>query len=265
MTDEPTLDPQPAEVPVAEALRRVMADLDAIGKAGRMTGPGGNYSFRQFDDIVDAVSPLACRHGVTFAPRVIAQERERLDRGGGKTSMWVALTVAWDVRGPAGDRLDPAPTTVGEALDTSDKAANKAHTAAMKVLLSQLLLIPFSSDEQDAERPDAGHPVGQTPRRGPQKPVRATKQAGKVEPLPDLTPDELAAMWRGASPDVQRAADDLQARLDGLPAELADRACEHMAKETGRTDVADVADLPPGCLGRWSYWLTKAENAREGS
>ena len=147
----------PAEqVPVQEAMRRVMEDVGVVGKNARMDsgGRGPSYAFRSHDDVVAAVQPALVRHGVVVTPRVVDQYREMIERDGRSAMFHVALLVEFTFTGPMGDSLQAC--TSGEALDTSDKASNKAMTAAHKYALTMALSIPTEGDEHESVREEVG-------------------------------------------------------------------------------------------------------------
>jgi hypothetical protein len=138
---------------VHEALAAVMAEIGAVPKD--RTAPGVSYKFQGIADILSRAQPAFARHGMALIPTEIVscEQRDRTTKNGG-AQVQVDLHVRWRLYGPAGDWL-PAETW-GQAFDTSDKATNKAHTAAHKVALKQIFSIPEDADDQDMERPELG-------------------------------------------------------------------------------------------------------------
>lgn len=221
-------DDTPADVPVHEALRRIKRDLGAIGREGQMNQDGG-YKYRKVDDIVERVSPLQVLHGVLAAPRVRSSRTEvRLNRSGNPME-YVHTEVEWIVTGPRGDVFRTPdgllPCTFSEASDTSDKAANKAATASLKMLWSQLLNIPYSGSDPDDERTEMGN----------------------------------ASEPRWTREQLERA-NALQEILDHLPESYADKAIARVAKRAGvKVDkVPDVLALGPDWLAYWDGLLHEA-------
>lgn len=131
---------------IYKQITAIMAEVGAIEK--NRGGAGIGYSFRGIDDIYFALQPLFAKHGVCCAPRVTAQHREERPTKSGGTMTFTVLTVDFTMYAEDGSSLKL--TTVGEAMDTSDKSSNKAMSAAMKYAMLQLFCIP-TEEEKDTE------------------------------------------------------------------------------------------------------------------
>lgn len=190
--------PEPDPYTVWQAITHVKAAIGAVGKDRKVTEGPAKYAYRGIDAILDAAHDAIVTAGLVIVPEQVAPTYESRQTRNGAHSQWVTLRVRWRIYGPTGDFITAA--TIGEAADTSDKATNKAHTAAWKVLLSELFAIPYSADEQDEHRPEAGAPV---------------------------SGDELRA--RAEAERARHArANTLQESLENLPGELYDKAVERM-------------------------------------
>jgi hypothetical protein len=144
--------------PVQVAVSRVARDIakTGVGKTGVNTDQ--HYQFRGIDDLVNGLSPVLARHGVTIVPKVRSYENTTHPTRSGGTQMATTLVVDWRIIGPLGDKIKA--TTVGLGMDTSDKSANKAMTAAYKYLLGQVFAVPFVGfDEADLTSPELGNAV----------------------------------------------------------------------------------------------------------
>jgi hypothetical protein len=128
-----------------------MRDVGAVGKNNR--NPQQNYSFRGVDDVMAACHPVFVRHKIVMLPKVVDKQVERFYNKNGTQMTVVMLQVEFDFVGPAGDTLTCC--TIGEGMDASDKAANKAMSAALKYALVQSLCIPTEEllDESETEHP----------------------------------------------------------------------------------------------------------------
>lgn len=136
MTEKPT---------VVEALSRVMADVQAVGKDSRNMEQ--NYSFRGIDAVVNAVGPALRAHGVLVLPEVLEIGYRDVQTSRGKPSRECTVKVRYRFHGPAGDHLDTI--VPGESMDFGDKGAAKAMSVAYRIALLQALCIP--TDEPDAD------------------------------------------------------------------------------------------------------------------
>ena len=152
---------------VYAAIAATMADLAklGIGKAQRNEDDG--YSFRGIDDIYNALSPLLSKHRLCVMPRML--ERHAAERRGphADTVFCVTVRAAFDFV----SAVDGSCHTVemyGEAIDASDKATNKAMSAAYKYAALQTFCIPTHGDnDADRQSPRTRHdPIDPTPVQG---------------------------------------------------------------------------------------------------
>jgi hypothetical protein len=149
MTNEKPENVRPAGQ-IYALIPRIMQEVGAIGK-GRKNAQQ-NYSFRGIDDLYNALQGPLSRHGVFYVPEVTKVERsERVTRReGGRDSVlfYTILTVRFTFYAP--DASSVAVVTVGEAMDSGDKSANKAMSAALKYALLQMFCVP-TEEQQDTE------------------------------------------------------------------------------------------------------------------
>lgn len=169
-------------------LAAIKAEIGAVGKDQRITSGPAQYAYRGIDAILDAAHQALITHEVTIVPTGAEPVYEMRQTRNGGPLQWVSLTVTWLI---ISDDDSIAACTVGEALDTSDKATNKAHTAAYKVLLSQLFAIPYSGEDPDADRHEMGAPAD---------PMATAEQyetlLARIKTLPDDLQDDLRAWVR---------------------------------------------------------------------
>ncbi|TXH45883.1 MAG: hypothetical protein E6Q97_30750 [Desulfurellales bacterium] len=132
---------------IAEAKRRI----GTVGKNGKVT-EYGNYEYRRFDDILNAVSPLLDEYGIVVVPKVV-DASERLD--GKKHIVRVRVRYTWYAED--GSRI--VAVTEGEAFDMGDKARTKAQTVAYRIVLAQVLNIAYD----EMRDPESGPQHRNTP------------------------------------------------------------------------------------------------------
>lgn len=139
----------PASVSVLIAIARAMRDLGVIAKADRFDGGNaGRFNFRGVDRVVNACAPVLRKHGLVVVPEVKAAEYRDVPRANGGRSHECLVTVAWHWYGPKGDVFTAV--TMGEALDTADKATSKAQAVAWRTALIQVLAIPTGDPDPDS-------------------------------------------------------------------------------------------------------------------
>jgi ERF superfamily len=130
---------------VYEKIAAVTAELSRIGISKDSKNTSQGYAFRGIDQVYGALSPLLAKHGLCILPRV--KEREVIERQNrsGTALFYVCLTVEFDFVA-AEDGSKHTIVTIGEAMDSGDKASNKAMSAAYKYAAIQTFCIPTEGD-----------------------------------------------------------------------------------------------------------------------
>ncbi|CAB5220227.1 Essential recombination function protein [uncultured Caudovirales phage] len=189
MKEGPTVAPtEQAQTPVPhvyQAIATVMSRLskDGIGKDRKNDQQG--YKFRGIDDVYNALAPILADVGLCVLPRVKTREvTERQTQRGG-TLFYVNVDVDFHFVS-AKDGSWHLVSMCGEAMDSADKATNKAMSAAYKYACLQAFCIPTEGDN-DAD--GTTHQVA--PATAP-APVAVPKAAApkKVQPSTDKTVGE---------------------------------------------------------------------------
>jgi hypothetical protein len=137
---------------VYQAINAVQAALsvEGIGKH-RTNTQGSGYKFRGIDDVYNALSPLLAKHGLVIMPRMIARTCEDRTSKSGGALFYVTVEAEFDFVA-AEDGSSHTARTFGEAMDSGDKATNKAMSAAYKYAAFQAFAIPTEGNpDADAE------------------------------------------------------------------------------------------------------------------
>ena len=131
---------------VYQAINAVQSELAKIGiTKSRTNQQGATYKFRGIDDIFNTVSPLLAEHKLCILPRVMARECVERQTAKGGAIFYVTVEVEFDFIS-AEDGSKHTVKTFGEAMDMSDKATNKAMSAAYKYAALQAFAIPTEGD-----------------------------------------------------------------------------------------------------------------------
>lgn len=109
------------------------------------TGASGKYRFRGVDDVMNALSPHLARAGLCIIPRVLERTVSERTNQRGTVMTYAVLTVEFDFCSSEDGSVHVA-RTMGEAMDTGDKATNKAMSAAYKYACFQAFCIPTEGD-----------------------------------------------------------------------------------------------------------------------
>lgn len=156
---EPHVVSPPDDAPVREAsaphvytaINDVKAQLARMGgiTKNNQTNYGDRYQFRGIDDMYNVLCSITVRAGLVMIPRVVESkvEREPRTRGDGHQTH-VFLTVEVDYISTV-DGSKHTGRYFGEAIDTSDKASNKAMSGAMKYACLMAFQIPTDGRERD--------------------------------------------------------------------------------------------------------------------
>ena len=130
---------------VYQAISAVQKDLSTQGiSKDRKNTQGSGYVFRGIDDVYNALAPFLAKHGLCILPRVLNRESiERQSKAGGAL-FYITVEVEFDL--VAADGRKHTIKTFGEAMDSGDKATNKAMSAAYKYACMQSFCIPTEGD-----------------------------------------------------------------------------------------------------------------------
>lgn len=206
---------------IFQSLAAVMADVSAIGKNRKNQQQG--FRFRGIDDVYNAVHPLLAKHGVFTTPEVLSERTEERTTGKGGNLIYRVLTIRYTFFAADGSYF--CATVIGEAMDSGDKAANKAMAVAHKYALLQTLCIPT----EDMADPDAETQPTSTPAAPPRKDASADERRAlvgeiveifKAEAFTDEERKNLKTTLAGikTNPELKKYRDSLQARVDAAEA-----------------------------------------------
>lgn len=183
---------------VYRAIAAVQGELAKTGISKDGVNSSQNYKFRGIDQVYGALSPLLAKYGLCVLPRII--EREMMERvtikewnGQKKESVlfYVTVTAEFDFVATA-DGSTHTVRTYGEAMDSGDKATNKAMSAAYKYAAFMAFAIPTEGDnDADAQT----HEVEPNQKR---KSVTINKdQLAKIQAEIDRTGTDPQAICKG--------------------------------------------------------------------
>lgn len=188
--------------------------LTGISKDRSNTQQG--YKFRGIDDVYNALAPMLAKHQLVIIPRIIGRNVVERQTAKGGTLFYVTVEAEFDFVS-ANDGSKATVRTYGEAMDSGDKATNKAMSAAYKYAAFQTFCIPTEGDnDADAQTHEV---IAQAP---------APTPAGYDDWLVDLeaTADNgseaLKATWTKSKPEYRRYLTATQnAKWEGLKARAA--------------------------------------------
>lgn len=154
--------PQPNIPLIYQQIPKIMQDMQAVGKNKRTQEGGRSFAYRGIDDVMNAMWPLLSKHHVFVTPEVLEHYREERTTTKGNTLLYSILKMRYTFTAEDGSSVQAV--TIGEGMDSGDKASNKAMAVAFKYALFQTFCVP--TEDMGADDPDAYvHSV--TSQRGP--------------------------------------------------------------------------------------------------
>lgn len=179
---------------------------EGIGKTRKNDQQG--YIFRGIDDVYNALSRPIADAGLCLLPRVLRREvTERQTQRGGAL-FYVVVDVEYDLV-CAEDGSQHTVRVIGEAMDTGDKATNKAMSAAYKYMAMQVFCIPTEGDN-DAD--STTHAVAASLKESPKGMANPRDGMGLVDPI--IAQDWADDMARAIETDDLEAVQRIHAQLN---------------------------------------------------
>ena len=130
---------------VYQAINAVQAELAKAGITKDKRNQQQGYNFRGIDDVYNALSPLLAKHGLCILPRILTRDVQERQTQKGGVLFYVTVEAEFDFVA-AEDGSTHVVRTFGEAMDSADKATNKAMSAAYKYAAFQAFAIPTEAD-----------------------------------------------------------------------------------------------------------------------
>jgi hypothetical protein len=136
-----------AEKPQAvyACIAAVSAEIAQTGIAKSRNNAQQGYKFRGIDDVYNALAPMLAKHGLVILPRILSRQVTERTTAKGGVLFNVAVEAEFDFVATADGSIHVA-RTYGEAMDSGDKATNKAMSAAYKYVTFQAFCIPTEGD-----------------------------------------------------------------------------------------------------------------------
>lgn len=179
--------------------KKVYAAISAVAKEMATTGISKDrrnqqqgFNFRGIDQVYNALAPALVNHGLLILPRITERTvTERTTQKGG-VLFYVVVKAEFDFVSTEDGSIHTV-TTYGEAMDSGDKATNKAMSIAYKYAAFQAFCIPTEETAIDADA--EVHHVS------PQSAEEALKEFADKAALSESL-DELQAAYKDVWPKL---------------------------------------------------------------
>ena len=123
---------------IYEAISSVMADIGAVGKNDVNKTQG--FKYRGIDAVMNALNPAMVKHRVFCVPEIMEQQREERTSRQGSVLIYSVCKIKYRFFTTDGSFVEAV--TIGEGMDSGDKATNKAMAIAFKYACFQVFCIP---------------------------------------------------------------------------------------------------------------------------
>jgi len=129
---------------IHERLVAVTRDIahEGIGKTRKNAQQG--YNFRGVDEVMNAFAPILATHGLFIRPRFTERECVERQTAKGNPLFYVCVKGEFDFVDVDGGSVTVGPF-FGEAMDSADKATNKAMAVAFKYAMFQTFCVPLEA------------------------------------------------------------------------------------------------------------------------
>ena len=188
---------------VYQAINAVQMDLFRAGGIGKnQQNTQQRYKFRGIDDVLNALSPLLAKNGLVVLPEVLGRQVSEKTSNNGKPLFYVTVKVKFTfISSEDGSSHDVV--VYGEAMDSGDKATNKAMSAAYKYMAIQSFCIATEGDndadmtthelnnhgqQQPAQRPRQNRPQRQQQQNQGGQPQQGRQQPQQQQPQQQAQP-----------------------------------------------------------------------------
>lgn len=125
--------------PAMIRITRAIAE-EGIGKTRKNTQQG--YNFRGVDEVMNAFAPILAKEGVFTQPHFTNREVSERTTKSGSVLYSVSVAGSFDFVAEDGSSVTVGPF-FGEAMDSGDKATNKAMATAFKYAMFQTFCVPL--------------------------------------------------------------------------------------------------------------------------
>lgn len=136
---------------IYQSVNKVMEDIGAVGKNSKNQSQG--FMFRGIDAVMNALQPALVKNRVFVVPDIIEQSREERKTAKGGTLIYSICKIRYTFYAEDGSYVEAV--TIGEGMDSGDKATNKAMAIAFKYACFQVFCIPTEEmKDPDEESPE---------------------------------------------------------------------------------------------------------------
>ena len=140
---------------IYESITKCMEEIGAVGKDSVNKQQG--FKYRGIDAVMNAINPALVHNHVFVVPEVLEQQRQERTTGKGTVLIYSICKIKFTFFAEDGSHIEAV--TIGEGMDSGDKATNKAMSIAFKYACFQVFCIPTEEmKDPDSETPEPVQP-----------------------------------------------------------------------------------------------------------
>lgn len=173
------------------AIIDAMGQISAIGKDRKNQTQG--FQYRGIDDVMNELHGILAKSGIFIVPSVLEEQRTTGTTSKGGSMFYTRLKIKFTFYAKDGSSVESV--VIGEAMDTGDKASNKALSIGLKYALLQVFCIPTEDDKD----PDSVSPEFIPPKVQEQKPAEKIDADAERKELVKLVETYEQALSSGSS------------------------------------------------------------------
>lgn len=162
---------------IYSAIAAVMKETNAISKARQ--NQQQRFNFRGIDDVMNELHPTLAKCGVFIVPEVLEENRTEGSTKSGGLMFYTRQKIRFRFYAEDGSYIDSV--VIGEAMDTGDKASNKALSIGFKYACLQVFCIPTEDEKDPDGQSHEMSPGAQQERQAAQHPSSAQWSAAKKQ------------------------------------------------------------------------------------
>jgi len=204
---------------VYEAISAVAKEMAEKGISKDRRNQQQGFQFRGIDQVYNALAPVLAKHGLVILPRITDRTVTERTTQKGVVLFYVVVKAEFDFVATE-DGSKHTVITYGEAMDSGDKATNKAMSIAYKYAAFQAFCIPTEETavDPDSEVHEVATQKPAKPRPAPADVLKAfTEAAGKKSTLEELQ-EAFKKAWKmlEGTPEQTTARDVYEIRKSEL-------------------------------------------------
>lgn len=166
---------------IYESISKCMEEIGAVSKDAVNKQQG--FKYRGIDAVMNAINPALVKNHVFIVPEVLEQQRHERTTKNGSVLIYSICRIKYTFFAEDGSCIEAV--TVGEGMDSGDKATNKAMAIAFKYACFQVFCIPT----EEMKDPDEETPEPVTPQFVPASAEQMHKMGEFVSTYAEMCED----------------------------------------------------------------------------